>query len=182
MTRRLALAALAAAIAFGPAACSSGGSAQPSASPTQNSVQKNLAAAKRFADCARNHGHPAFPDPVIEHDRVSFPASQAGGANRKAEIAALESVPECKAILAEMNNSSRPSTPIPGADVVQKLRRFAQCIRQHGVPAWPDPKSDGTFPVSGTTIGDPKTSPQVRTAMAACEQYVPGTENFGQFS
>jgi hypothetical protein len=182
MTSRLALAALAVALAFGPAACSSGGSAQPSASPTQNSVQKELATAKRFAECARNHGHPAFPDPVIEDDRVTFPvATQAGGADRKTEIAALENIPECKAIWSQMS-SMRPRHDVPSAAVLQKLRQFAQCIRRHGVPAWPDPKSDGTFPISGTTIGDPKASPQARTAMNACAQNLSGTENFGGFS
>jgi hypothetical protein len=183
MTRRLAFVALAAVVALCPAACSSGGQAEPAASPSQNSVQRELAVAKRFATCARAHGRPAFPDPVIDgQGRVTYPASSgADGNDRKREIGALESVPECKAILNEMQTLTSRSDA-PGPEVIQKLRRFAQCVRQHGVPAFPDPKSDGmferTFPGSGGTMG----SPAVKAAMVACRQYRTGTENFGGFS
>ncbi|MBC6469697.1 hypothetical protein [Actinomadura alba] len=190
MNRRLAVAALAAALTPCLAACSPGGPAQPSASPSLNDVQKNLAVTKRFVKCAREHGYPTFPDAVVDNGEVTYAhSSDAEGAAIKSKIAALERVPECKAILTEMQAlrprnvgpRNRP-TGKPSAEIMQKLRRFAQCMRQHGVPAWPDPKSDGSFPVSQTTVGDPKANPTARAAGEACEQHRAGTEPFGYFS
>jgi hypothetical protein len=55
---------------------------------------------------------------------------------------------------------------------MQKLRDFAKCIREHGIPEWPDPKSDGTFPIAGTPIqAEGKSSGRLSTAVEACKQY-----------
>lgn len=190
MNRRLAVAALTAALTSCLAACSPGGPAKPSASPSQNDVQKQLAVTKRFVKCAREHGHPTFPDPVVDRDGVRYPYSNdAEAAAIKNKIASLERVPECKAILTEMQalrpRDARPNgrpTGKPSAEVMRKLRLFAQCMRQHGVPAWPDPGSDGSFPVSRTAVGDPKANPTARAAGETCRQHLVGAENFGFFS
>ena len=183
MTCRLAFVTLAAALTLCPAACSSGGLAEPAASPSQNTAQRQLAVAKRFATCARAHGHPAFPDPVVDgQGSITYPASGGvDGTDRKREIGALESVPECKAILNEMQTLTSRSD-VPSAGVIQKLQSFAQCIRQHGVPAFPDPKPDGTFARTFAGSGGNAGSPTVKAAMVACKQYRTGTENFGGFS
>jgi hypothetical protein len=187
MTRRPAIAVLAAALMLAPVACSSGGSAPTAASPSRNGVQQELAASQRFAQCARAHGHPAFPDPVINNDDgVDFgDATNNAQDARKSEIAALEKIPEFKAILTQMQ-ALRPPDPRrnarPSAAVIQKLQRFAQCVREHGIPSWPDPKSDGSFPISGLGLGDPKSSPTIRAALDACSQYREGTQDFGGFS
>jgi hypothetical protein len=74
-------------------------------------------------------------------------------------------------------------TAMPNAATIQQLQRFAQCIREHGIPNWPDPKSDGSFPISGLSLGDPKKSPVIMTATNACNQYHEGAAaNFGAFS
>jgi hypothetical protein len=190
MNRRLALAALATALMFAPVACSSGGSAPTAASPSPNGVQQELAAARRFSQCARAHGHPAFPDPVINDDGIDFGDSTDNARDaRKSEIGALEKIPECKTILTQMRALEPPDpkhngrrNARPSAAVIQKLQRFAQCIREHGIPNWPDPKSDGSFPLTGLGVGDPKSSPAIRTALDACSQYRAGTQDFGGFS
>ena len=190
MTRRLACAALIAALTSCLAACSPGGSAKPSASPSQNDVQRELAVTKRFVQCARKHGHPTFPDPVVDRNGVTYPySSDAEAVALKNKVAALERVPECKAILTQMQalrpRNARPSgrsTGKPSTEVMQRLRRFAQCMRQHGVSAWPDPASDGSFPVSRTAVGDPKANSTARAAGEACRQHLVGAENFGFFT
>ncbi|MFC6085650.1 hypothetical protein [Sphaerisporangium aureirubrum] len=183
MTPRLASAALAVALTLGATACSPGPSEGPAgatASPSPDDVQRELAAARRFAQCARDHGHPAFPDPVIEDDRVTFPAGD-GDTPRKRELAALERVPECRAIMSEMGSrgSARGPARVPTAAELRRLRQLARCVRGHGVPAWPDPTAEGIFPVGSSQVGDPK-SAAVRRAFESCEQYaLPG---FGQLS
>jgi ABC-type sugar transport system ATPase subunit len=51
--------------------------------------------------------------------------------------------------------------------------RFAACMRQHGVPDWPDPKADGTFPFVGTALEREGKSPRVLAAARACRQLNP---------
>jgi hypothetical protein len=36
----------------------------------------------------------------------------------------------------------------PTADALGRAVRFSQCIRKHGVPDWPDPHPDGTYPLN----------------------------------
>src|SRR5262249_61685581 len=40
----------------------------------------------------------------------------------------------------------------PSAETLQHMREFSQCMRQHGVTSWPDPKPNGTFPIRGTPL------------------------------
>ncbi|MEW9533504.1 hypothetical protein [Microbispora sp. NPDC049125] len=172
MNHRQAFAALTtAALAFGSAACSSGGppKAPASPSPSLNVIQQGMAVGKRFAQCGRDHGHPAFPDPIVEDGRVRFPVPGEGAAVKN-QIKTVEDIPECHKILTEMPSllNIRPRNPPAAADMV-KARKYSDCIRHHGIPEWPDPKADGSFPVSGTSLEEK--SPRVRAARDACEQY-----------
>jgi hypothetical protein len=52
-----------------------------------------------------------------------------------------------------------------------KLRRFAQCMRAHGLSDWPDPKADGSFDLPQRL----RAGKQVfKTQLAACRQYMTG--------
>ena len=174
MTRRslrtLAVLTVLAVVTGGPAACSSGGPASPAASAggTSTDVQKALNAGRRFAQCGRDHGLPDFPDPELYAGRIGyFHAPQ----EVKDQEERVLDIPECKAILAEIPVLP-DDRPTPGAADMQKLREFAKCIREHGVPDWPDPKSDGTFPIVGTPLQtEGKSSGRLSTAVEACEQY-----------
>jgi hypothetical protein len=187
VNRRPVLAALAAALVLAPVACS-GGSAPTAASPSPSGAQSELEATRRFAQCARTHGYPAFPDPVVdERSRVTFSeANRAAGVALKRQLFAVAKVPACKGLYTEMQRMHTPlgrQTAMPNAAAIQQLQRFAQCIREHGIPNWPDPKSDGSFSISGLGLGDPKKSPTIRTATNACNQYHEGAAaNFVAFS
>jgi hypothetical protein len=183
VNRRPVLAALAAALLLAPVACSSGGSAPTVATPSPSGTQSELAASRRFAQCARTHGYPAFPDPVVDDGAVRFLNE---GVDLKRQMAALEKVPDCNRLLTAMvafRHSRTSPTATPNAATLRQLQRFAQCIREHGIPNWPDPKSDGSFPISGLGLGDPKGTPAIRTAFQACDRYQQGAAaNFGRFS
>jgi hypothetical protein len=185
MNRRPVLAALAAAVMLAPAACSSGGSAPTTASPSVTSLQAELAAGRRFAQCARTHGYPAFPDPVISNDRVSYPSTN-DNVDLKQQVQVVARVPACKTLFTQMQSFNHPrpkSTARPNAAVIRQLTQLAECIRQHGVPTFPDPASDGTFPVSRAGLGDPKRNPVITAALDACNQYAKGAAaDFGGFS
>ena len=176
MSNRFALPALIAVIAFWPAACSSGGTATSSPTPSRNEAQQALTIGKRFAQCGRDHGHPAFPDPVIVGGKVRFRLPGTGEAAKR-EIGAVEKIPECQAIAAQLSTLNHRGRPTARATDIQLLRRFAQCVRQHGVPQWPDPSSDGTFRTRGTELEGQEKSPRLKAAFDRCAQFDPG--NFG---
>jgi hypothetical protein len=49
---------------------------------------------------------------------------------------------------------------------------FAQCMRSHGVPNFPDPTSNGPIAIGPNSGIDPK-SPSFHRAMRACQKYQP---------
>jgi hypothetical protein len=49
---------------------------------------------------------------------------------------------------------------------------FAQCVRAHGLPSFPDPASDGRIP-DPATVGINQGSPKFRAANQACGKYRP---------
>jgi hypothetical protein len=65
------------------------------------------------------------------------------------------------------SNSAAGSTP------GQKAVAYAQCMRAHGEPGFPDPDSQGNFDLTGKNA-DPG-SPQYLSANKACEHLNPGT-------
>jgi hypothetical protein len=65
--------------------------------------------------------------------------------------------------------SALPGSP-SGSVKYQEALAFARCMRAHGVPDFPDPGSDGQLNANGI---DTK-SPQVRSAVGACQSLLPG--------
>jgi hypothetical protein len=174
MTRRLASAVLAAAaIALCSAACSTAApAAQASPTPSRDNVQRELAIKKRFAQCGRDHGYPALRDPVIENGEVHFPAVPG---MTKEKMIAVGNIPECRRILNEMPSLSDRNRSNPPADParMRQVRQYAQCLRKNGVPEFPDPKPDGSFPISGTPLEAEIKPPSQRmeAARKACVKY-----------
>jgi hypothetical protein len=170
MTSRLFVVfAVLAVLAGGLAACSSaGGKDSPGASPSASAnAQRTLEIGRQFAQCARDHGYPNFPDPVIANGRLSFSNAPA---QIKDESRAVERIPECKAILDQLPPPDNYN-PTPSAADMQKLRDFAKCVRDHGITGWPDPKADGTFPIVGTPLESEGKSERFLAAVDACKQY-----------
>jgi hypothetical protein len=172
MTRRplvvLAVAvALALALAGSLTACSSGGDGSPGGSAGTNAdIQRQLDISRQVSQCARAHGYPAFPDPVIDANEIVYPDT--AGLDLKETFRALEQVPECKALL-DQRNVGRPSDPPVSAEDLTKLREFAKCVRAHGIPEWPDPRADGTFPINGTPLENEGKSDRFLSAVDACK-------------
>jgi len=67
------------------------------------------------------------------------------------------------------DDSAGGSTPAGAADAVA----YAQCMRDNGVPGFPDPDSDGGFDVVADELGVPIDSDQYRNAEQTCAPLLP---------
>jgi hypothetical protein len=116
-----------------------------------------------FAKCMRENGLPDFADPKpgvgISADVVNSPQFKAAESHCKQFMGALQGGPD---------GAVTPKDQWSSAD---KLK-YAQCMRQNGVPKFPDPDANGGFIfLEGGGI-DPR-SPQFKKAEAACAKYQP---------
>jgi hypothetical protein len=146
------------------AGCSASGGA---AGATTTSGRQDVAAVWReLVKCARANGMPNLPDPQIDSNgRASFP-------NGTPDPPA--SVPRaCQSIYDRLPPSARGEEERPPADR-QALLRFARCMRENGVPDFPDPDAEGNFRApAGALPGGSPNSPSVKRALQACRQLDP---------
>lgn len=145
-----------------PSSAGSGGSGDPGGSSNSRATasQKVLA----FSACMRSHGVPNFPDP-----------DSTGVLPKRAIAQLLASNPQfpaahraCEHLLP---NSGQPSQ----AQVQQAwndMRRFARCMRSHGVPNWPDPaptSRQDQRPFFHVPDSINPNAPQVTSKVRACQ-------------
>jgi hypothetical protein len=137
----------------GLAACGGGSPAATQGGGTPDAATGAIVA------CYRAHGDPSFPDSVYDPSdgRWHFAVSP-GSAPASTQQACQHLFP-----------SDNSSPPVPQAQF-QKLVRLAECLRQHGVPNWPDPDPDGAFGLPPAL--QTKTHAYVGAAQA-CQRYMP---------
>jgi hypothetical protein len=118
-----------------------------------------------FAECVRENGAPTFRDPVANADGT-FDFQRPQGVDQGTLINAIEA---CRSKLegsgAQLGQGNQAQDP----EVQDALLEFAQCMRENGVPEFPDPKLEeggGMRSVFGDI--DPQ-SPRVQEAMEACQ-------------
>ncbi len=151
------------------AGCGHGG-AHPAASPAPTGMTdaQILAIGQQFAQCLRSHGLPDLPDPQVSGGELTWGSdNQAVKDGLSGSQAAQDA---CRPILDRLPATAHHGASYSAADI-QHLIQFAQCLRQHGVPEWPDPKADGTFPLRGTPLEREGKSPRMQAAIQACQQY-----------
>jgi hypothetical protein len=118
----------------------------------------------QLAQCMRSHGVPTFPDPSAKEGTLGAMVSAAGIELQSPTVqAALEA---CKQYTPTQN-----LTPTQSAAQNAQELQFAQCMRSHGVPNFPDPSTGtGTGAVhlnlGGTGID--MSSPTFQAAAKAC--------------
>ncbi len=96
-----------------------------------------------FASCMRADGVSNFPDPKA--GRIALPAgtSPTAPAFRAAQA-------KCQKLLP--NGALPGSGPPPSSQTMGKLVRIARCMRQHGVPGFPDPRTTVPSNRAGITV------------------------------
>jgi hypothetical protein len=143
----------------------SAGGAKPSASASgqgDRDPAKDQERMLEFAKCMREHGVP-MEDPEFEGNGVSIMIPEG---TDKTKIDAAQAA--CKQY---MPNGGEPMKADP--QMQEQMRKFAQCMRENGVPNFPDPGEDGGLMIEGDKLGvDPK-SETFKNAEKACEQFQP---------
>jgi hypothetical protein len=103
-----------------------------------------------LAQCFRSHGH-AIADPTVNPDGTSSWSSSAGPPPREVR----------NAIKAVGEETCRPEfealppqavSPPPTQAELHGLVLFARCMRDHGIADWPDPNSEGAFPLNARLL------------------------------
>jgi hypothetical protein len=151
--RRAGLAAAAMAL-VGLLATACGGGA-----PSHKGGAGGVEAALAYARCMRAHGVPDFPDPDSNGDfgPVSAASSQMTAADHV-----------CHHLL----NVGAPMSQSQFQHSLGQLVKYAQCMRAHGVPNFPDPHTDNGGIVFGGG-GIAGNSPQFQSANHACQHLLP---------
>jgi hypothetical protein len=151
---------------LGLAGCSaSGGLGDTTTTTTTTAGAQDVAAIwHELVQCARNNGMPNLPDPQIDSNgEPHFPGGEPPDPPDSVRRA-------CQPIFDRLPESVRSGGDEANPANVPALLEFAKCLRSHGLPTFPDPKSDGTFPVAGLPS---KADPGFRTAMKACDRLNP---------
>jgi hypothetical protein len=147
------------------AACSgpSTSSTTSSGGSTSSPYQKALA----YAQCIRAHGIPNYPDPNSS-GQFYVPNGSTDGPGNVSNAVRDAATRACRRLLP-------PSMPGPaqasqGANTTHMSLQFAECMRSHGAPNYPDPNPDGSFTLPR---GANPQSPQWQAAERDCQNLMP---------
>ncbi|GAA2606732.1 hypothetical protein GCM10010399_42070 [Dactylosporangium fulvum] len=116
----------------------------------------------QYAKCMREHGVP-MDDPQMDGGGVVMKVPD-GSDNPKVD----EANKECKQFLP---NGGEPMKADPEAQ--EQMRKFSQCMRENGVPNFPDPGEDGGIQFNSDTLGVDPQGETFKKAEEACKQYGP---------
>jgi len=118
----------------------------------------------KFASCMRANGVSNFPDSAVTvkdgRTEVNLPP---GIANSSQFQSAMQS---CRKDLPNGGNG------VASHSNTQKLIKFANCMRAHGVPKFPEPNAQGREQITGSSGVNPN-SPQFQSALATCQHLLP---------
>lgn len=150
------------------AACSSTGTTASGGSSTSSAYQKALA----YAQCIRAHGVPDYPDPNSQGQFIV----QNGSSNTLGNVSASVRDAASKAC-----QKLLPPSMAQGPSGAQGQRtsdqlKFAECMRSHGEPNFPDPASNGSLTLPSGMNAE---SPQFRNAEKACQSLMPSNPSGG---
>jgi hypothetical protein len=143
-----------------PSSTGSGGSPNAGGSATSQLVA--------YTQCMRSHGVPDYPGPDSSGQMPKITSGQQVGVSDSRLTAAQGA---CQSLW--------PYQPLTQAQQRQQLTddlKFAQCMRSHGVPTFPDPtSSDGRveFVISVSRDGFDPHSPQIIAKAHECQYVLP---------
>ena len=159
------------------------------ATATATSHATNAQALHAAAQCIREHGVPAYPDPVIAPDGSVYTDQRSLQEASKDSRTFFDPIrAACQSLFsaANFNPSNEPkATPA----LVQAGVRAAQCMRAHGLPNYRDPTASTPFTPGhgfGLTIDQlpagGKTNAIVQRAQHACAAQITAELNASKLS
>jgi hypothetical protein len=167
MTRRLRPLAAIAAIAM-VALISACGSNAPAATSGASNTAANVQQAVKFAQCMRANGVPDFPDPDASG---ALTIEVVNGTSLDPNSAAFQqAISACKGLEPPGFMGHTRS-----AQQQEAALKFAQCMRDNGVPDFPDPTADGplidTTRIPSMAGKDPRSDPGFQAATQKCRDF-----------
>ena len=167
MTTRLLLAAVAATASF---AVACGADEKPTSSGASGPKASERQALLDFARCMRENGVD-MPDPKFEGGRVTMRAGGPGDTISREKMQAAQKA------CAKYQKAIKPPDLSDAEQAENKKAALAnaKCMRENGVPDFPDPVFDenGGAQIRITKELDPE-GPAFKKAMQACEKTMPG--------
>jgi hypothetical protein len=127
-------------------------------------AQNDKDAQLKFSQCMREQGITWFPDPKPGGGGMQIQVPQ--GTDKTKMDAAMAA---CKKY---MPNGGEP--PKPDAATLEQMRQMSKCMRENGVPNFPDPNPNGQMQLDANKLGG--VGPGNATFDAAqkkCEKYAP---------
>ncbi len=129
--------------------------------------QGNLQQALAYSRCMRAHGVPRFPDPPSSGTIPKVTLQQLGVGESQWQSAQNA----CSHLLPNGGNGPSQSQL---RQWMNGMLRFAQCMRSHGVPSWPDPVIDAggnpEFYLDGRVD---QNAPQIKSRIRDCVHWLP---------
>ena len=105
------------------------------------------------AQCLRDHGVPNFPDPVVDtHGHIQYDQQVINNLPAAVSQAAQHA---CQSQINAAESHAAAAEPAATPQEIQQATQFAQCMRQHGWPHFPDPDSHGGFELTNPHDGPP---------------------------
>jgi hypothetical protein len=158
-------------IALIVAGCGNGsaGTGNSTATSGGNSTGSIHEEAVKFAECMRANGVSAFPDPNAS-GQLTIDGVANGSSVDTSSAAFEQALSVCKEL---------EPPGFTGTKVTPQLRtarlKFAKCMRDNGVPDFPDPTPNGplidTNRIPSLAGKDPRSDPGLQAAMHKCGQY-----------
>jgi hypothetical protein len=134
----------------------------------------------------RAHGVPNFPDPGSDGGIPKADPQNLGVSTTQLQAAqnlCQSALPDASGSILQQTQQCIATGNCPAALVQQVLalqRAFAQCMRSHGVPGYPDPTVDAQgrpiFVISISGDGFDPHSPQIMATDDACQRVAPAPE------
>jgi hypothetical protein len=118
--------------------------------------------AVKFAECMRDHGVKAFPDPDAS-GQLTIDGIANGSSLDPNTAAFKQALDACKDLEPAGFTGHKRS-----AQEQENALKFAQCIRDNGVPDFPDPTPDGPL----VNVSGARSKPGLPAAMQTCRHFI----------
>jgi hypothetical protein len=127
----------------GPEVATAGSGPAPGPASTQSVLEQYVEGVRAYVRCMRDNGI-ELPDPGPRGEIDLSVLGPPGQAKRDPQY--LTASQRCQSLLppmpAELVDQGPPLTP----EQVEYVRRYAACMRENGVPTFPDPDENGRLP------------------------------------
>lgn len=160
-----------AAIALVPmvALISSCGANAPAATSSGGNIATNVAQAVRFSQCMRANGVSGFPDPDAS-GALTIDGVANGSSVDTRSVVFQQAISACKNL-----EPSGFTGHTRTAQQQEAALQFARCVRDNGVPDFPDPTADGplidTTRIPSLAGKDPRSDPGFTAATQKCRGF-----------